>query len=113
MVSAGSEGRIPGMKEPQGEDLKDFKPWHEIKGARPAGHVVGAIATLWGVGAWVEWLAIPMLHPDRGGPVPYMDFAFEALVLTLWCFANALATLLWPWTLAWYWRVVYALAPAS
>jgi hypothetical protein len=78
-----------------------------------ARHAMGAIATFWGVAAWAEWFVVPMLYPGRSGPAPYLDFALGTVVLFLGCFINATAVLLWPWRLAWYWRVAYALVPAS
>lgn len=77
------------------------------------GHLLGVFTILWAAASWVEWFAVPILAPDRGGPVPWLDFAFLSLLFMFGCLWLTLQMLLFPMPLSWRSRLIYAAFPAS
>jgi hypothetical protein len=65
--------------------------------------------------AWIEWYGVPLLVPNRGGPMPYIQFAPQLLGLWLGCglFVFRLLVFRFPVPLRWRHRLLYAAAPAS
>ncbi len=60
----------------------------------------------WGLVAWAEWFLVPILVPNEGGPVPYLNFALQALVLFFGCvfvlffmLVQVVQTYQWKWLL--------------
>ena len=76
-------------------------------------HSLGVAAVDWGLLAWLEWYAIPIVYPDRGGPVPYINFAVQAIALLLGCAFWAAIVLLLPTNWKRSIRVAYVVVPAS
>lgn len=77
------------------------------------GHFVGGFAVVWGIVSWAEWFAIPLLFPQRAGPVPYLDFALLSLGLLFGCLWLTLQLLFFPLPLTWRSRLIYAAFPFS
>ena len=80
---------------------------------RNYGHFVGGFAVVWGIVSWAEWFAIPLLFPQRAGPVPYLDFALLSLGLLFGCLWLTLQLLFFPLPLSWRSRLIYAAFPFS
>lgn len=93
---------------PSRSDLSPFRglpSWY--------GHVVGVFSILWTAVAWGEWFAVPVLFPDRGGPVPYLDFAMVSMWLFVGCMWLTLQMVFFPMGLSHRSRLIYAAFPFS
>ena len=109
------EGPPTGVEEaddialPSRSDLVPSPPgllgWH--------GHVVGVFSILWAAASWIEWFAVPVLLPDREGPVPYLDVAPLSVALFFGCVWFTIQLLFFPMGLGWRTRLLYAAFPSS
>ncbi len=76
-------------------------------------HLVGGVALIWRVAAWAEWLLIPALYPREGGPVPYLAFAPQAILLFLGCVAIVLIVPILALASRQRWAILYSLPAAA
>lgn len=94
--------------------MSGTQPYSAVK--QPAawpGHALGVIVASWGLIAWIEWFAVPLMVPDRGGPLPYIEYAGQSLLLALGCLVGLLVVWLAPVRITAIARVGYAMLPAT
>ena len=44
-------------------------------------YIIGIAGQLCAIVTWIEYFAIQFLYPNSGGPLPYIEFAPQAIVL--------------------------------